>query len=263
MPSHGPKGDPHNHKSHNSHGRPHREGILGLLDRISQARESAGSRVRGGVEATGRQLASGAGLLDRAMRFVGENPLDFTPGTAEGISLGEGIQAFQEGRPGAGLLGLAGAAPIGGRAVKPVARAVRGLFSGMEGLRGAGLRVFARSEGPGLRTVASITPNPKAGGGVKVSIFEESAEFGASELPVNVIEFGSVDEAMEAIEGGRGFFRGFEKVPVGPEHLMEGRFERIAERGLFPRSATDPAVAKARSEARQSPGSVGGFFSPR
>ena len=264
MPSHGPKGNPHKHRSHNSHGRPHRQGILGLLDRISQARESAGSRVREGVEATGRQVATGAGLLDRAMRFVGENPLEFTPGTAEGISLGEGVQAFREGRPGAGLLGLAGAAPIGGRAVKPVARAVRGLFSSLEELGGTGFRVFARSEGPGLRTVASITPNPKKPGSVKVSLFDESAEFGASELPTNTLDFDSVDEAVEAF-GSRPALRGFSEVPLGDERSMEFFFDRTTEQAAARtarESGGSPSLLRALSEGRQRPGGIGGFFNP-
>lgn len=242
----------HDHNTHNSHGREdpeERAGLLGFLGRVSDVRERVGSRVREGVEATGRQLAAVPGLLDRGMRHIGENPLDFLPITGEARSLQDARQAFSQGRPGLGLLAAAGALP-GVPRVKPL---VRGLFSGLEELKGSGLRIFARSEGPGARTVASITPSTR--GGFKISIFEETAEQGSSNVPINTIDFDTMDEAVEAIEGGRGFFKGLKEVPIGPENVMESRFERIAERGLFPRTAQ----ARARAEARRTPESVGGF----
>ena len=181
---------------------------------------------------------------------------DFAPvvGGVKALAL-DAPREFRAGNTGMGLLSLASLIPG-----VPSARQVRGLFHGVEGLKDAGLRMFARSEGRGLRTVASITPNPKGGGGVKVSLFDESAEHGASELPSNVIEFDSMDEAVKALESEDGFFRGFRDIPVGEEALMESRFERVAERGLFSESATDPVQARARAGARRAERGAGGFL---
>ncbi len=154
-----------------------------------------------------------------------------------------------------GLLSLASLIPG-----VPSVKQARGLFHGVEGLKDAGLRMFARSEGAGVRSVASITPNPKGGGGVKVSVFDESAQHGASELPAHVVEFDSMAEAVKALESNEGFFRGFSDIPIGPENLMESRFDRLAERGLFPRSASDPAQARARAGARRAARGAGGFL---
>ncbi|MEE8607957.1 MAG: hypothetical protein V3S55_10140 [Nitrospiraceae bacterium] len=256
MPSHGPKGNPHKHRSHNSHGRPHREGILGLLDKVSEFREQAGTRVREGVEATGRQARTGVGLLDRAMRFVGENPLDFLPGTGEAMALQDARESFGEGRPGMGLLSAVGALP-------GIPRIPRGLFGNLEELQGTGFRMFARSEEPGLRTVASITPDPKRPGSVKVSLFDESAEFGASELPTNTLDFDSVDEAVEALSGGRKSLEGFSEINLA---RPEFSFDRAVERAAAQRareSGGDPGLLRALVEGRQRPGGIGGFRNPR
>ena len=71
---------------------------------------------------------------------------------------------------------------------------------------------------------------------------------------------------MEGVSGGSGTrdaaragLGGFAEVRVGPENVMEGRFERVAGTGLCPQSATDATQAHARAEARKA-GSVGGFL---
>lgn len=233
-----------------------REGILGLLDKIANTREGIGNRLKDAMSDTGRQLAVGANLIDRAMRFVGDNPLEFLPGTAEAIALGESRGFFDEGRPGMGLLALAGAVPS---IPKPT-----GLFAGLGPLRKKGLRVFARAEGPGVRRVISITPNTRPGEkAVRGTILEETA--GNPPVVKGHVQFDSVDEAVGALSGGertgnaaRADLEGYSEIPVGREELMEGRYERVAERGLFPGTATDPAQARARAGARKSE-SVGGF----
>lgn len=181
---------------------------------------------------------------------------DFVPVVGDVKALAfDAPREFSRGNVGMGLLSLASVVPgvPSVRQARTVGRAARGLFEGLEGLRKAGLRVFAKAEAPGIRRVVSITPNPKPGGAVKASIFEDVA--GKGENLLNVEEFANIDEAVEAVSGGRGFFKGFKEIPVGPRNVMEGRFERIAERGLFPRSAT-----RARAAARKRPGSVGGFL---
>ncbi len=238
MPSHGGEGDPH--------------GLFDLLKR-------GGRRVGRGIRDTGRQLVGGARLLDRGMRHVGENPLDFLPGTGEARALGEGVAAFQAGRPGLGLLSLAAAAPVVGKGVKPVARAAKSLFDEFAPLAGTGFRAFARSEGPGLRTVASLTPSSR--GGVKISLFDESAAHGASELPTNTLDFDSMDEALEAIRT-RPALRGFDEVDL---KRPEFSFERSTERAAAQRareSGGDAGLLRALIEGRQSPGGSGGFFNP-
>ena len=79
------------------------------------------ARLKQGVMDTGRQVATGAGLLDRGMRFVGENPLDFHPLTGGAMALGDAAEAFQAGSPGMGLLAAAGVLPAVPR-VKGVSR---------------------------------------------------------------------------------------------------------------------------------------------
>jgi len=224
-----------------------RRGLLGVGDAISGARERVGEAVRG-IPAG---LLGGARALDKAMRDIGDSPVEsfraFSPlGGVEGAA--EAPKLFRSGRPGQGLMALAGALPGIPR--------VRGLFRGLEGTEG--LRVFARSEGPGVRKVVSITPNPKPGGGVKATIFNETVEQG--QALENVVEFKNMDEAVEAIEGGRGFFRGFKKVNVGDEAFMEGQFDRFTERAASRAARASGQDMRRLAERRKAPGGVGGFF---
>lgn len=256
MPSHGPKGDPHKHRSHNSHGRPHREGILGLLDKVSEFREQTGSSVRGLLE-------DPRGVVTQGIRDAARDPaLDFSPLLGDiKAGLFDAPREFAEGNLGMGLLAMAGMLP----GVPSGSRRTPGLFSNLEELQGTGFRMFARSEGPGTRTVASITPNPKRPGSVKVSLFDESAEFGASELPTNTLDFDSVDEAVEALSGGRKSLEGFSEIPLGSERSMEFAFDRGVEGAAAQRarqSGGDPGLLRALIEGRQRPGGTGGFFNP-
>ncbi len=243
--------------SHGSHNRDHdpddkRTGILGFMDRISEVREGVGSRIRQGLRDTGEQITSGAGLIDAAMRHIGDNPLDFLPGTGEAMALQDASENFQQGNVPTGLLALAGAIPGVPRFSK--------LFSEMAPLRNSGLRVFARSEGPGIRTVASITPNPKKPGAVKVSLFDESAEHGASELPTNTLDFDSIEDAVEAFES-RPSLKGFNEVNLAQPEMS---FERATGRAAFQQAqdSGDPGLLRAAMEGDKRPGGFGGFSTP-
>ena len=155
MPQHGPPDDRH-----------------GLFGKIAQGGRSVGRFLLDAANDPSRgALPENVPSSEELSRMAGEFGIPGDIAAARSIPglLGGGhpIQA------GIAALSLAPGIP----------RLRRGLFQGLEELQGTGLRVFARSEGPGLRTVASITPNPKAGGGVKVSLFEESAQHGASVFP--------------------------------------------------------------------------------
>ena len=226
-----------------------------LHDPDEDERQGLIARLLQGFKDTGSQIATGAGLLDRGMRFVGENPLDFLPGTGEAMALQDARESFGKGNVGMGLLAAAGAIPGVPR--------MGGLFKHLEGLKG--LRVFARAESPGVRRVVSVTPNTKPGEkAIRATILEETA--GADPVVRGHVQFDSMEEAVDALSGGkrtgaaaRADIGGFSEVRVGPENVMEGRFERVAETGLFPQSATDATQARARAEARRA-GSVGGFL---
>ncbi len=234
-----------------------RGGLLGVGDAISGARERAGEAIRG----LPGKLLGGARAVDRAMITAGEQPVEAVRafsllGGVEGAAEAPGL--FREGKPGQGLMALAGALPG-----VPSIRGLRamGLFGGIQDVKG--LRVFARSEGPGVRSVASITPNPKPGGKVKATIFEDTA--GQGPVLSNTVDFDTVEEAAEAVGGGRGFFKGFNEVRVGPEGLMEAQFDRQAERVVNRATraagqAPGPGPARLLAEQRRAPGGVGGFF---
>ena len=130
-----------------------------------------------------------------------------------------------------GLVGLPKSAVtgVGKAALNIFSKNPSGIFRGASELGEQGLKVFARSEGPGMRSVVSITPNPKPGGGWKVTTFDEVAGKGTS--LGNVVEFETREAAIEAVSGGRAFFRGFKEVPLGSESKMEDAFEVLFNLG--------------------------------
>ena len=186
-----------------------------------------------------------------------------------------------QGRPGLGLLAAAGAFPVAGRAVKPVARAIRGIFQGLEEMKDTGLRVFARTGSefavPSRRVVV-VTRNTVPGEGpFRASILEETRSGirarghvdGPSEKELIEVIEGKTRTGELAERAERAGIVGLPEIPVGPEARMEFIAERNAERGLMDLARQNIASGKSPTgimrklaEGRELPGGVGGFFNP-